>query len=169
MDIGVAGVGRIGSMHAANLAAVPEVDEVLLYDPVPGRAAEVAAGLGAGTRAVDTVEDLLAADGVLVATPTDTHPDMVRRAIAAGTPVLCEKPLAADVATSAALVEEIEASGVPVVIGFQRRFDPATAELHRRLRAGERGRSTWSARCATTTRPRRASSWPPPAGCSATA
>ncbi|QUH03238.1 Gfo/Idh/MocA family oxidoreductase [Saccharopolyspora erythraea] len=139
MDIGVAGVGRIGSMHAANLAAVDEVGEVLLYDPVPGRAAEVAARLGGGTRAVDTVEDLLEADGVVVATPTDTHPDMVRRAIAAGTPVLCEKPLAADVATSAALVEEIEASGVPVVVGFQRRFDPATAELHRRLRAGEAG------------------------------
>lgn len=142
MKIGVAGVGRIGSMHAANLAALTDVDQLVLYDPVPGRAAEAAAalrGAAAAVEAVDTVDDLVAADGVLVATPTDTHPDVVRRAIAAGTPVLCEKPLAPDLSSMEALVDEIEASGVPVLVGFQRRFDPATAELHRRLRSGEAG------------------------------
>ncbi|KAA5837954.1 oxidoreductase [Saccharopolyspora hirsuta] len=139
MKIGVAGVGRIGSMHAANLAALPDVDQLLLFDPVPGRAADAAAALGGAVTAVDTADELVAADGVLVATPTDTHPELVRRAIAAATPVLCEKPLAPDLTEMAALVEEIETSGVPVLVGFQRRFDPATAELHRRLRSGEAG------------------------------
>lgn len=138
MRIGVAGVGRIGTMHAANLAALAQVDEVLLYDPIAGRA-ERAATLPK-SRAVPELADLLAAsDGVLVATPTDTHPDLVRACLATRTPVLCEKPIAADLHAMSALVTEIEAAPVPVLVGFQRRFDPDMVELHRRIGAGELG------------------------------
>jgi myo-inositol 2-dehydrogenase/D-chiro-inositol 1-dehydrogenase len=138
MRIGVAGVGRIGTMHAANLTALPQVDEVLLYDPVPGRA-ELAATEPA-TRAVPELDDLLKeSDGVLVATPTDTHPTLVRACLAAGTPVLCEKPIAAHVDAMTELIEEIEAATVPVLVGFQRRFDPAMVELRRRITSGELG------------------------------
>ncbi|MGB3442917.1 MAG: Gfo/Idh/MocA family oxidoreductase [Actinophytocola sp.] len=138
MRIGVAGVGRIGTMHAANLAALSQVDEVLLYDPIAGRA-DRAATLPK-SRAVPELADLLEqSDGVLVATPTDTHPVLVRACLAAGRPVLCEKPIAADLAAMAALVTEIEAASVPVLVGFQRRFDPAMVELHRRIGAGELG------------------------------
>ncbi len=139
MRIGVAGVGRIGTMHATNLAALDRVDEVLLFDPVPGRAAQASADL-AGTRAVDDLDTLLGTvDGVLLATPTNTHPEMLRAAIGKGVPTLCEKPIASDVAEMAALVEDVEKSGVEVLVGFQRRFDPAIHELHRRIRAGEVG------------------------------
>ncbi|KAA2260142.1 oxidoreductase [Solihabitans fulvus] len=140
MRIGVAGVGRIGTMHATNLAALDQVDEVLLFDPVAGRAAQAADQLGAGTVAVDDLAGLLAAsDGVLLATPTNTHPEMLRAALAAGVPTLCEKPIASDLAGMTSLVADIEASGVDVLVGFQRRFDPAVVELHRRIRAGEVG------------------------------
>jgi myo-inositol 2-dehydrogenase / D-chiro-inositol 1-dehydrogenase len=139
MKIGVAGVGRIGSMHATNLAALDEIDQLLLFDPAPGRAEATATDLGPPAAAVTTVDQLLAADGVLIATPTGTHPELVRAALAAGTPVLCEKPLASDLSTMSALVDEIESSGVPVLVGFQRRFDPDTAEVHRRLRDGSAG------------------------------
>jgi myo-inositol 2-dehydrogenase / D-chiro-inositol 1-dehydrogenase len=138
MRIGVAGVGRIGTMHAANLTALPQVDEVVLYDPVPGRAELAATDQKA--RPVEELDDLLKeSDGVLVATPTDTHPALVRACLAAGTPVLCEKPIAADLDAMAELVNEIEASTVPVLVGFQRRFDPAMVELHRRIVGGELG------------------------------
>jgi myo-inositol 2-dehydrogenase/D-chiro-inositol 1-dehydrogenase len=138
MRIGVAGVGRIGTMHAANLAALAQVDEVLLYDPAPGRAA-LAATLPA-TRAVRDLAELLAgSDGVLVATPTTTHPELVRACLAEGTPVLCEKPIAAGLAAMAELVDDIETAGVPVLVGFQRRFDPAMAALRLRIEAGELG------------------------------
>lgn len=138
MRIGVAGVGRIGAMHAANLTGLPQVDEVLLYDPVPGRAESAAAANG--NRAVAELDDLLEeSDGVLVATPTDTHPALVRACLAAGRPVLCEKPIAADLTAMRELVDEIERSTVPVLVGFQRRFDPAMVELRRRMTSGELG------------------------------
>ncbi|MGQ0840394.1 Gfo/Idh/MocA family protein [Actinokineospora sp.] len=138
MRIGVAGVGRIGAMHARTLGSLDQVDQVLLYDPLPGRAAAVARELGAAH--VDTLDELLAGSaGVLLATPTDTHPELLRRAVGAGVPTLCEKPIAREVAEMAVLVADVEASGVPVLVGFQRRFDPAIVELHRRIRAGEVG------------------------------
>jgi myo-inositol 2-dehydrogenase/D-chiro-inositol 1-dehydrogenase len=139
MRIGVAGVGRIGTMHAGNLASLDAVDEVVLFDPVPGRAAQVAAEIGAS--AADDLDALLAAsDGVLIATPTTTHPETIRQALDARVPALCEKPIASDYAGMSTLVDDIEASGVEVLVGFQRRFDPAVAELYRRIRAGEVGK-----------------------------
>jgi myo-inositol 2-dehydrogenase/D-chiro-inositol 1-dehydrogenase len=140
MRIGIAGVGRIGALHAANLAALAPVDEVLLFDPVPGRAQQAATGLGPGVTPVAGFGELLAAcDGVLIATPTDTHAGLVRQCLAARVPALCEKPVAGDLDALAGLVAEVEASGVEVLVGFQRRFDPAVAELRRRIRAGELG------------------------------
>ena len=88
MRIGVSGVGRIGRMHAANVAATDGVTEVVLYDPAPGAAAAVAiqlvaggsSGRGVGVRAVDTLDELLAAvDGIVVAVPTPFHGDVVHR------------------------------------------------------------------------------------------
>ncbi|MDQ3789202.1 MAG: Gfo/Idh/MocA family oxidoreductase [Actinomycetota bacterium] len=138
MRIGVAGAGRVGAMHAAHLARMSTVEELVLFDPVPGRAGQVAGGLGA--RVADDLDALLAAcDGVLVATPTVTHPEVVRRALAAGVPALCEKPIARSYAEMHALVADIEASDVAVVVGFQRRFDPAMVDLRRRVRSGEVG------------------------------
>jgi myo-inositol 2-dehydrogenase/D-chiro-inositol 1-dehydrogenase len=140
MRIGVAGVGRIGTMHATNLAALAAVDEVLLFDPVPGRAARVAALTGDAMVPVGTLDELLAAsDGVLVATPTDTHAEVLRRCLTARVPALCEKPVAGDLAELHALAGAVDSAGVPVLVGFQRRFDPAVAELHRRIRAGALG------------------------------
>lgn len=141
MRIGVAGTGRIGAMHAANLVGL--ADEVLLYDPVPGRAETIAAKLGtsvSAVSAVSTVDTLLTdCDGLVVATPTSSHGGLVRAATAAGLPVLCEKPLADNLSAMRQLVTEVDTAGATVLVGFHRRFDPATVELRRRLRSGEAG------------------------------
>ncbi len=142
MRMGVTGVGRIGVMHARNITATPGVSELVLHDPVPGRAAEVAAQLTGGVvvRAVDTLAELLGCvDGVLVATPTPTHAEVVHAAVDAGVPVLVEKPLAGDPATIREVIEHVERSDVQVLVGFQRRFDPAVAELKRRIASREIG------------------------------
>lgn len=138
MRIGVVGVGRIGAMHAANLSALEGVDEVVLADGIDGRAARVAGNLGVSAAA--TLDELFGrVDGVVIATPTNTHPALVRQSLKAQVPTLCEKPIAGERHEMRHLVEEVEASGVAVVVGFQRRFDPAIVELKRRLVAGELG------------------------------
>jgi myo-inositol 2-dehydrogenase/D-chiro-inositol 1-dehydrogenase len=76
---------------------------------------------------------------VLVATPTNTHPEVLRRCLAAKVPALCEKPIADSLGDLTALIDDVAAAGVPVLVGFQRRFDPALVELHQRIRTGELG------------------------------
>ena len=149
MRIGITGVGRIGVMHATNLAATPGVTELVLHDPVTGRAETAAAELGGAhpglaVRAVGSDDaaypQLLAAvDGVLVTTPTPTHAAAVHAALDAGVPTLVEKPIAGDLETMREVIAHAERSGVPLLVGFQRRFDPAIAELKRRIAGGEIG------------------------------
>jgi len=140
MRVGVIGVGRIGAMHARNLATLPGCDQIALFDLRPQRAAVMASELGPSAHAVANLQELFAgSDAVLIASSTDTHPEMIRRCIAAGLPTFSEKPIATDLGEMRRLAEDVESSGVEVVVGFQRRFDPATSELHRRIRAGEVG------------------------------
>ncbi len=134
MRIGVLGLGRIGTMHARNAAEV--AGEVLVYDAAPGRAEALA-----GVRVCGSVEELLAAaDGVVIAAPTAAHADLTLAAVRAGVPVLCEKPLTMDPDRLRSLIGELRACDVPVMVGFQRRYDPAYTELRRRVAAGEAGR-----------------------------
>jgi myo-inositol 2-dehydrogenase/D-chiro-inositol 1-dehydrogenase len=78
-------------------------------------------------------------DAVLIASPTPTHVDLIAAAIDHGLPVLCEKPIDLDIARVDALLPRVRSSGVPVALGFNRRFDPAFAEARARVAAGEIG------------------------------
>lgn len=139
MRLGVAGVGRIGALHAENLARDGAVREVLVADADAARARAVAADLG--VRALEGVEDLFEAglDGLVVAAPTDAHAGLVLRAVAAGIPVFCEKPVAPDIAGTLAVLSRVAGSGVPVQVGFQRRFDAGYAAAREAVRAGRLG------------------------------
>jgi myo-inositol 2-dehydrogenase / D-chiro-inositol 1-dehydrogenase len=147
--IGMIGLGRIGHLHAANLTALARdparpggsvVEEVLLHSPEPGQADAVAAELGAPTRAVDTVDELMAqVDGVVVAAPTPYHPELIRRAVDAGIPTLCEKPAAMELDVLQALCDDVELAGVPVMIGFQRRYDHAYQRMAAAVHGGALG------------------------------
>ncbi len=144
MKLGILGVGRIGAMHAGNATRCAAVDEVVLHDADAPRAIALAAELGAvagvAVRAADDVDDLFATvDAVLVATPSATHPAVVTAALGAGLPVLCEKPLALDPAEVARLADLADAAGVPLVVGFQRRFDPVLTAMRTSITAGEYG------------------------------
>ncbi|HEX3826951.1 MAG TPA: Gfo/Idh/MocA family oxidoreductase [Sporichthyaceae bacterium] len=140
MRFGVAGVGRIGVLHAENLAAVVGADSVLIADADAARATTVADKLG--VRAVSDVEALFAAglDGLVVAVPTEGHADLLLRAVAAGVPVFCEKPVAPDLPGTRAVLERTRRSDVPVQIGFQRRFDAGYAAARAAVDSGELGR-----------------------------
>jgi len=139
MRIGFLGVGRIGASHAAVVARHPEVDAVLVADADPARARAAAERLG--VTAVDSLDEVLRAgvDGIVVATPTDSHADLIVRGAEAGVPVFCEKPVALDVAGTLRVRDAVAAAGVPVQIGFQRRFDDGYAAARDALRSGRLG------------------------------
>lgn len=139
MRIGVAGVGRIGALHAENLAGLIGPDALLVTDADHTRANLVAEKVGSA--AVASIDALFDAgiDGLVVAVPTPQHADLVVRSVNAGVPVFCEKPVAADIAATRAVLEAIEGRGVPVQVGFQRRFDPGYVAARAAVESGSLG------------------------------
>lgn len=139
MRVGIAGVGRIGALHAENVVGLIGPDAVLIADADAGRAANVAEKLG--TQAVGGVEELFAAgiDGLVIAVPTDAHAALVVRAVQAGIPVFCEKPIAPDIAGTMAVLDAVGRSPVPVQVGFQRRFDPGYTAARAAVASGALG------------------------------
>ena len=144
--LGLVGVGRIGVMHANNIAALNgELNaqginvELRLTDVAEDHARKVAAGLGA--EFLPSVEALIASgvDGLVIATGTGTHPELIRAGVDAGIPVFCEKPVAMNVADSLPVLEHIRANDGVVQIGHQRRFDAGYLEAKRAYQAGELG------------------------------
>jgi myo-inositol 2-dehydrogenase/D-chiro-inositol 1-dehydrogenase len=92
---------------------------------------------------VRSTDDILAdptIDAVLIATSTDTHSDLMERATAAGKAVLCEKPVDLSLARAKVCLKAVSATGRPVMIGFNRRFDPSFGALKAALDRGEIGK-----------------------------
>jgi myo-inositol 2-dehydrogenase / D-chiro-inositol 1-dehydrogenase len=137
--LGLIGLGRIGAFHAQTLAGLPAVESLVVTDAVPALTAEVAGRVGA--EPVASLAALLAAgvDGVLVAAATDAHPEILLAAVDAGLPVFCEKPVARTVGDAVAVAERVRDRGVPVQIGYPRRFDAAFAAARAAVASGELG------------------------------
>src|SRR5437667_5576420 len=115
----VLGCGRIGRMHAANVARHPRTSLAMVYDIDPAAAAEVAALEGA--RAAKSPEEVFGSgdvDAVLIATATPTHAGYIEMAVTAGKGVLCEKPIDLDLQRVDLCRQRIAGSKVPVQIGF---------------------------------------------------
>ncbi len=138
-NVAVFGAGRIGRIHATNLAALPDVKLRYVCDPVGDSAAQLAAALGASVSTPEAVFADPGIDVVAVASPTDTHSDLIVRAAAAGKHIFCEKPIDLSVPRAAACAEAVEKAGVACMIGFQRRFDPTFSEARQRLARGDIG------------------------------
>jgi len=133
------GAGRIGTIHAGNVAAHRGAELVFVVDHV----AEAAKTLAARHRArVATAKDALtgdAVDAVLIASSTDTHANLIEAAARAGKAIFCEKPIDLDSRRVEACLKVVEDAGVPLFVGFNRRFDPSFAALKQRVDGGEVG------------------------------
>ena len=138
--IAVLGCGRIGVMHAANIAAHPRAALAGVYDIQKAAADAVSAKTGAPVFAsAEAVFASRGVDAVLIATATDTHADLLEMAVAAGKPVLCEKPIDLSLARVNRCAAIIAGSSVPIQLGFVRRFDPGHAAVRRAVVTGEIG------------------------------
>ena len=137
--VAVFGAGRIGRIHASNLAALPGVQLQAICDPSAEAASDLAQSLGAKVSTIDAVLADKQIDAVAICSPTTTHSDLITRAAAAGKHIFCEKPVDLSVPRAQACAEAVKAAGVACMIGFQRRFDPTFNEASRRLVAGDIG------------------------------
>ena len=135
--IGVAGVGRIGSMHAsiiarqidgASLAGVADVNEPA--------AAQVAADLQVPVMGVSELINAPDVDAVAICTSTDTHVDLMVEAARAGKAIFAEKPISLNLAEVDRALAAVDAAGVPLMVGFNRRFDPGHQFVHDQVAAG---------------------------------
>ncbi len=133
------GVGRIGQIHGANVAMRGDVELRYVVD-VDERAAEQLAGRygAAVTSAEEALEDE-SLDAVIIASPTDTHADLISRSARAGKAIFCEKPIDLDMSNVDGCLDVVSECDVPLAIGFNRRFDPSFKALNDRVRAGDVG------------------------------
>ncbi|WP_353951759.1 Gfo/Idh/MocA family oxidoreductase [Knoellia sp. S7-12] len=139
MRIGLAGTGRIGAFHAKTLSSLDGVDDLVLADLNADHAAEVAHGLG--VRSAATLDELLGSDldGFVITAGTAAHADLIEAAVERGIPTFCEKPVALDLGRTLELAQLEARSGVPVHIGFQRRFDAGYRRVKDAVTDGEIG------------------------------
>jgi myo-inositol 2-dehydrogenase/D-chiro-inositol 1-dehydrogenase len=133
------GAGRIGKIHAGNLARQPGARLKYVVDVNAAAAAELAARHGATVATVDAALADRAINAIVIASSTDTHAELLLRAAAAGKAIFCEKPVDLDLARARSAAAAVERAGVTCLVGFQRRYDPTFAAVKARLSAGEIG------------------------------
>jgi len=136
MRFGVIGAGRIGKIHAANVAARPDCEVAYVADVDAAAADGLAKATGAAVGAVDEIMNSRDVDAVAICAPTDMHADLIEQAARAGKAIFCEKPVALDVERIRRCLDVVAKSGATLMIGFNRRFDPNFAALQARLAAG---------------------------------
>jgi myo-inositol 2-dehydrogenase/D-chiro-inositol 1-dehydrogenase len=138
--IGVVGVGRIGAMHAELIAhQVPGAALAAVADARVETAGSVAARFGVPALDVDALMASPEVDAVAICSSTDTHVDVMVAAARAGKAIFCEKPVSLDVGEVDRGLAAVEAAGVPIMIGFNRRFDPAHRAVRDAVASGEVG------------------------------
>jgi predicted dehydrogenase len=139
MRIGLAGTGRIGAFHAKTLTTIPGVDDLVLADLDTALAEHVATDLG--VNAAPSIGAVLDSglDAFVITAGTAAHAELLEAAIARDIPTFCEKPVALDLERTIALTELEARSGVPLHIGFQRRFDTGYRRVRDAVASGELG------------------------------
>ncbi|MPR10610.1 inositol 2-dehydrogenase [Microvirga tunisiensis] len=140
LRVAVLGAGRIGKIHAANVAMNRNAKLVAVADPF-GDAASSLADLLSCEASQDPIplierDDV---DAVVIGTPTDTHVSLMLHAVRLGKAVLCEKPIDLDIAKADAALHEIERLNGRVMLAFNRRFDPSAQQLRQTIDAGTIG------------------------------
>ena len=140
MKVALFGAGRIGKVHAASIKADARSELVAVTDVVTEAADSLAAEHGIAVRSPEDILGDREIDAILIASSTNTHAELIEKGVAAGKAIFCEKPI--DLSLERALkVREIAAkSANPVMMGFNRRFDPNFAAIKMAFDAGEIGK-----------------------------
>jgi myo-inositol 2-dehydrogenase/D-chiro-inositol 1-dehydrogenase len=142
LNIGLIGAGRIGRVHAENLAyRIPAAQLLAVADVAEAAAQDCARQFGIPTACVDYREILenRAIQAVAICSATDTHADLIEAAAQAGKHIFCEKPIALALDTIDRALAAVERAGVKLQIGFNRRFDANYRRVRQAVAQGEIG------------------------------
>jgi myo-inositol 2-dehydrogenase/D-chiro-inositol 1-dehydrogenase len=142
INVGVIGAGRIGRVHAENLAyRIPGVKLVAIADVIVDAAKKLAADLGVPTALKDhqAIMQDKQIDAVVICSSTDTHAQMIEEAAAAGKHIFCEKPIALDLLKIDHALQAVDKAGIKLQVGFNRRFDPSFKRVRDLVAKGELG------------------------------
>ena len=143
VNVGLIGAGRIGRVHAKNLAyRIPEANLVAVADVFLEAAEKCAAdfqisSVSQDPQAVLKNKDV---DAVIICSSTNTHAQFISDAAKAGKHIFCEKPIALDLQTIDQALADVDASGVKLQLGFNRRFDPNFKQARDMVAAGKIGK-----------------------------
>ena len=140
IEVALFGAGRIGKIHAGNIARLRGQARLkYIVDTDRDAAVAMAAKYRAEVRTADAALADESVRAVVIASSTDTHADLIQKAAAGGKAIFCEKPVDLDVVRARACAHAVGRTGVVCVIGFQRRYDPTFVALKARLDEGEIG------------------------------
>jgi len=142
LNVGLIGAGRIGRIHAGNLAnRIPNARLVAVADIDLEAAKSLTAELNIETAVSDYAQLLEHGDlqAVVISSATDTHAQIIMEAAAAGKHIFCEKPLALELSRIDDALDAVEAAGVKLQVGFNRRFDPNYRKVREMAAAGKIG------------------------------
>ena len=141
INLAIVGAGRMGKTHAKELAQLDNVNIAGVYDVDPKAAQAFKKTYGAsvygGPQEIAVDPEI---DGVLVCSPTPCHPEGVEPALAAKKVTFCEKPLCRNAVDGKRLLDVGLASGLPVAVGFVRRYMATTLEFKALIDAGTLGK-----------------------------
>jgi myo-inositol 2-dehydrogenase/D-chiro-inositol 1-dehydrogenase len=128
ITIGLIGAGRIGRLHARNLAFhIPDAKVVTVSDVYLEAATQCAAECQI-PKAVQAYREIMEdprIEAIFICSSTDTHSQMICEGAEAGKHIFCEKPIDFDLNRIDKALQAVEKAGVKLQIGFNRRFDPS--------------------------------------------
>jgi scyllo-inositol 2-dehydrogenase (NAD+) len=142
LNIGVAGLGRLGSLYVEYLAhQIPNAEVIAITDADEAKIAGITGKMHISHTFTD-YRDMLALrelDAVVIVTPTSTHHDIVLEAAERGKMVFCEKPLSISLEEAEAMKQAVDKNGIFFHMGYMRRFDPGYSAAKNKILNGEIG------------------------------
>src|SRR5690348_8459930 len=112
--VALIGAGRMGSLHARNIAASDRFELVAVADHTSALAEGIAGETGAAVATFDAILANQEISAVIIASSTSSHLENGAAAVSSGKAVFCEKPLSLDADTLASKLPDLEASGLPI-------------------------------------------------------
>lgn len=133
LNICLFGAGRIGAIHAANVANHPNANLRYVVDLFAESAQKLADTYGGKVTSVEAAMADPEVHAVIIASPTDTHADLIEQAAEAGKAIFCEKPIDLSAQRTRSCLEFIQKAGVTCLVGFNRRYDPNFSQVKNQI------------------------------------